>query len=161
MCGEAHCTAPPGALGSKMETWVYLNFLKICCQAFCRGSLSEQHAKITLISLIFHWYLKCRNKENGECPQGTASKTQLLLKHRFWWLSWKKNSRNFVYGHTQISSIWTEQHVKVQLLHWVWPQDTCKVTQHAKKCCRDCNLFSQESSALMKHVFFSEVMPFT
>jgi len=71
MRGEAHCAAAvffPGALGRKTEVWIFLNYLKIGCQTNSKGSMSQQHAKITLFSLVFHWYLKYRNKENRKHP---------------------------------------------------------------------------------------------
>lgn len=129
MCGEAHCTE---------AIWIFLDisdFLKICCWTICRGSLHQQHAKNALISFVFHWYLKYRSNKKQTAPlmyskSNTAfAKTQIVAA-----LSSGKNKTkpNLIYGHTQFSSAITEQHLKVQLLPWIWTQDTCKVTQHAK-----------------------------
>ena len=73
---------------------------------------------------------KTESTPNVQQVNSAFAKTQLVAAFS----SEKKHQKTqpCLWTCTDLYSIWTEQHVEVQLLHWLWPQDTLKVTQHGK-----------------------------
>lgn len=62
--------------------WIFLKcVVRLSVKVLWANSVQKSY------SLIFHWCLKYRNKKSKKEHQCTASKAQLLLHYKSWWLT--------------------------------------------------------------------------